>query len=292
MLRKILKGTGIVLGSLIALLLAGYLFISTNIGNRVEKPYRFPAENLTIPTDSTTLKRGQHLVAIKGCADCHGENLAGKIMMEDAALGRLVSANLTKGKGGLPAGYTTADWLMAMRHGVDRAGKPLLFMPSHETTLLSEQDMAAIIAYCQQVPAVDHELPASNLGPVVKLMTYFDKMPLLSVEKIDHNRPMIARADSTEGIAQGQYLAISCSGCHRPTFKGGEPLAPGLPPVPDLTRTGNPGKWTKEQFIATLRTGKRPDGRQIDNENMPWKMTAQYTNQELASLYQFFRSIP
>ncbi|MGV3561223.1 c-type cytochrome [Larkinella arboricola] len=291
MLRKILKWTGIVLGSLIVLLLTGYLFIASNIANRTDKTYSFAAENLAIPTDTATINRGEHLAVIKGCTDCHGANLGGKIMIDDPALGRLVSTNLTRGRGGVPADYSTTDWLRALRHGVGRDGKPLLFMPSHETTLLSRQDMAAIIAYCQQVPGVDNELPENDLGPVVNIMTYLDKMPLLSVEKIDHNRPMVAKVDSTEGIAQGRYLAVSCSGCHRPTFKGGDPVAPGFPPVPDLTLTGNPGKWTKDQFIATLRTGKTPSGHQINNDNMPWKMTAQYTDKELASLYQFFHSL-
>ena len=291
MLRKILKWTSIVLGSLIVLLLIGYLFIASNIANRADKTYEFAAESLNIPTDTATVKRGEHLAVIKGCTDCHGTNLSGKIMIDDPALGRLVSTNLTSGQGGLPADYSTTDWLRALRHGVSRDGKPLLFMPSHETTLLSRQDMAAIIAYCQQVPKVDNELPTNDLGPVTKVMTYLDKMPLLSVEKINHNLPMVAKIDSAEGIAQGKYLAVSCSGCHRPTFKGGDPVAPGFPPVPDLTRTGNPGKWTKEQFITTLRTGKTPSGHQIDNDNMPWKMTAQYTDKELASLYQFFHSL-
>ncbi|CAN5565973.1 hypothetical protein BH09BAC4_BH09BAC4_45740 [soil metagenome] len=44
-------------------------------------------------------------------------------------------------------------------------------------------------------------------------------------------------------------------------------------------------------MFATLRTGKTPSGHQIDNENMPWKITAQYSDKELASLYQYFRSI-
>lgn len=291
MLRKILKWTGIVLGSLILLLLGGYFFIANNITNRADKTYPFPAESLDIPTDTAAINRGEHLAVIKGCTDCHGTNLAGKIMIDDPALGRLVSSNLTGGPGGLPADYRTADWVLALRHGVDRDGKPLLFMPSHETTLLSRQDMAAIIAYCQQVPNVANTLPANDLGPVVNVMAYLDKMPLLSVEKIDHNLPMVAQVEATEGIAQGKYLAVSCSGCHRPTFKGGDPVAPGFPPVPDLTLTGNPGKWTKEQFVTTLRTGKTPSGHQINNDNMPWKMTAQYTDQELASLYQFFHSL-
>lgn len=211
--------------------------------------------------------------------------------MNDGALGRLVAANLTHGKGGRPADYSTADWLMALRHGVDRSGRPLLFMPAHESTVLAEPDLQALIAYCRQVPAVDNELPAHDIGPVTKVMTYLGKLPLLPVEMIDHQKSMVARADTTLGIGQGKYLSITCSGCHQPNLKGGGPVAPGFPPTPDLTRTGATGRWTLAQFVNTLRTGKTPGGHQINNEHMPWKMTAQYSDKELASLYQYFRSI-
>lgn len=291
MIRKVLKWTGIVLGSIALLLAAGYALISITMKSRMTKSYVFEKENITLPADSISLARGRHLVAIKGCQDCHGTNLEGRIMNEDAAIGRLVAGNLTYGKGGLPEDYGTSDWLAALRHGVHQDGTPLLFMPSHETTLLSQQDMSALIAYCRQVPNVDHALPANDLGPIALVMSYLDKMPLLSVEKINHKRPMVAKVDSTEGIAQGKYLAVSCTGCHRENFRGGEPLAPGFPPVPNITSTGHVGKWSQQQFMATLRTGKTPEGHVLKNEDMPWKMTAQYTQVELASLYQYLRSI-
>jgi mono/diheme cytochrome c family protein len=290
MIIKIVKGAGITLLSLIVLLAAGYGLIAMNINSRTVKQYHFDKEILNIESDSLTLARGRHLVAIKGCQDCHGKDLAGRIMMDDGAVGRLSASNLTKGKGGLPQDYAVVDWVTALRHGVDKSGRPLIFMPSHETTLLSRQDMAAIIAYCQTVPDVDNELPPINLGPVANVMSYFDKMPLFSVEKIDHHKPMVAQADTAEGIKLGEYLAVSCSGCHRADFKGGDPLAPGLPPVPDITSSGNPGKWTQQQFLQTLRSGKTPDGHQMKNDDMPWQMTAQYEDKELASLYQFLHS--
>lgn len=291
MIRKILKWTGIVLGSLILLLLISYLLVANNISNRATKKYSFSAEPLTIPTDSATLSRGKHLAAIKGCTDCHGSNMAGRIMIDDAALGRLVAKNLTRGEGGLPASYSTTDWIMALRHGVDSDGKPLLFMPSHETTQLSKADMTAVIAYCQQLASVNNKLPGNKIGPIVNVMTYLGKMPLLSVEMIDHNRSMVASVDTAESIAQGKYLAVSCTGCHQPNLKGGEPVAPGFPPAPNITSTGNPGKWTLNQFVHTLRTGKTPTGHQMDSEHMPWKMTAQYSEKELISLYKYVRSI-
>ncbi|WP_138484853.1 c-type cytochrome [Dyadobacter bucti] len=291
MIRKIFKWTGIALLSVLSLLGIGYAVATFSINGRIRKNYAFAKESLEITSDSATLARGKHLVAIKGCQDCHGADLSGKIMIDDGAVGRLPASNLTRGKGGLPDNYSTADWVTALRHGIDKTGRPLIFMPSHETTLLSAQDMAAIIAFCQTVPSVDHELPAIDLGPVAKVMGYLDKMPLLSVEKIDHAKAMVAEIDTAEGAVQGKYLAISCSGCHRADFKGGDPLAPGLPPVPDLSLSGNVGKWTKEQFINTLRTGKTPSGHQMNSDDMPWKMTAQYEDKELSSLYAFFQTI-
>ncbi|WP_439555738.1 c-type cytochrome [Dyadobacter sp.] len=291
MILKILKCAGIALGVVLIALAAFYGYIAVNMNDRMERTYHFEAEPLRITNDSATLARGRHLVAIKGCQDCHAADLAGKIMNDDTPVGRLVASNLTKGPGGLPADYNEADWINALRHGIGKDGKPLIFMPSHETTLLSEQDMSALIAYCSQVPAVNRSLPENAIGPVAMVMSFMGKMPLLSVEKIDHQKPMVASVDSVEGIELGKYLAVSCSGCHRPDMKGGEPLAPGFPPVPDITSSGHVGNWSAKQFVTTLTTGKTPEGHVLKNEDMPWKMTAQYTQTELASLYKYLRSI-
>jgi mono/diheme cytochrome c family protein len=293
MLRKILKWTGIVLASLVLILAATYLAISLNINHRANKVYHFQPDTSSLPTDKASIEKGKHLVAIKGCNDCHGSNLGGKIFINDKALGLLSAVNLTKGKGGLPQNYNTADWMMALQHGVRKSnGKPLLFMPSYETAKLTENDKLALIAYINTLPPVDNILPAHNLGPVTKVMTFMGKMPLFSVDMIDHNATkMMTLKDSTEGPALGKYLTVSCVGCHRENFKGGDPVAPGFPPVPNITATGNMGKWTQQQFITTLRTGKTPEGKTMLAKDMPWPMTAQHTDKELASIYQFLKTL-
>lgn len=68
--------------------------------------------------------------------------------------------------------------IAALRHGINHNGQPLVFMPSHEITLLSEQDMPALIACCEQVPKVDRTLPGNDFGPIAIIMSRFDKMPL------------------------------------------------------------------------------------------------------------------
>jgi mono/diheme cytochrome c family protein len=292
MLNKILKRIGVSLTAVLLLLTGIYGFIAVSVNQRINNKYRFSVSQIKVASDSVSVLRGKHLVAIKGCNDCHGDHLEGKIMVDNFPLGRLCASNLTKGKGGLPAEYTTTNWLMALQHGIDAKGTPLILMPSHETALLTRDDLSAIIAYCNTLPARNHVLPENNVGPVAKVMTFLGKMPLLSVEKIDHKSSgLIKVTDTTEGIALGKYLAVSCSGCHRQNFLGGPPLAPGFPEVPNITSSGNPGQWSKEQFIQTLRTGKTPGGHQMRTEDMPWKMTAQYTDKELASLFQFLKTL-
>jgi cytochrome c553 len=179
----------------------------------MDKQYSFAPDLIAIPDNSGASERGRHLVQIKGCADCHGEGLGGKIMVDDGAVGRIAASNLTRGTGGLPADYRTADCMKALRHGIARNGRPILLMPSQESAALSEQDLAGIVAYCRNLPPVDRELPANTVGPLGRVLRYLDKIPLLSVEAIDHSLPMIAAVDTSGGIAQGQYLAVTCNSC-------------------------------------------------------------------------------
>lgn len=164
-------------------------------------------------------------------------------------------------------------------------------MPSHETAQLSEDDMGAIIAYCLQVKAVDSVLPKTSPGFVARLLCYFDQMPLLPAEKIDHTAPLKKQVDENSPLAFGQYLSVSCQSCHGQNLQGGKPMAPGMPPVPGITKSSESGKWTSEQFRKLLTTGKRPDGKQLDNDIMPWKMTAHFNEKEIEAIYQYLKSL-
>jgi len=261
------------------------------VQSRINQKYVVQAPVLKIRYDSAQLAYGERLTIVKGCRDCHGDDMGGKVFVDDPGLGLLIGKNLTKGKGGLPKNYSTEDWVLALKHGIRRDGKTLLFMPSYEFTHLSEEDMSAIIAYAQSLQPVDRELPDHNLKPLSYILTSLDKLPLIVAEKIDHSTELIKQVKSDVSVDFGKYLSTSCTGCHRPNMKGGDPIAPGFPVVPDVTSTGNVGKWTEDQFMTVLRTGKTPEGKEIDPKNMPWTMTAAYTETELKALYAYLKSI-
>ncbi len=291
MINRILKLIGWIVTGVLLLITAAFAFFYFQVEARLAKHYQVIPQQLEVSYDSAQLAYGERLTLVKGCRDCHGDNLSGRIFLDDPALGRIIGKNLTRGKGGLPDHYSIDDWVLAMKHGIRRDGKSLLFMPSYEFTLLSEEDMAAIIAYARQLPPVDNQLPDHALRPLGYVLTALDQFPLIPAERIDHSSTLVRKVKAEVTVDFGKYLANSCIGCHRPDMKGGDPIAPGFPPVPDITSAGNPGKWTESQFMEVLRTGKTPEGKTLDPANMPWNMTAAYTDTELKALYTYLKSL-
>jgi len=292
MLKKILKIAGIILGLLVVLVAGFYTKAYINVENRRNTHYQVSIQPLSIKKDSAQLTLGARLVKAKGCEDCHGHDLGGKVFIDDPKLGHIIASNLTKGKGGLPSDHNTEDWILALKHGIRRNKKPLLIMPAHEFTLLSEYDMSAIIAYCAEIPKIDREFPEGNsLGPLGYILTDLGKLPLFPAEMINHERVLVKEVKSEISAEFGKYISTSCMGCHRENMKGGDPIAPGFPVVADISSTGNPGKWTDEQFINTLRTGVTPEGKVLNPKEMPWTMAKEFTDVELKALHLYLNSI-
>jgi cytochrome c553 len=291
MVKKILKGFGIFLGVILVVVAGFYTKVYFSTQSRLNKTYAVNAPVIEIRNDSAMLAKGKRLSVVKGCTDCHGNDFAGKIIHEDVMLGRLTSSNLTRGEGGLPNDYSEKDWVLALKHGIRKDGKPLIFMPSHEFTLLSEDDMRSLIGYLQQVPPVDKVLPDLEIGPLARILADVGDFPLVPAERIDHTRILVKSVKEEISIDYGKYLSTSCQGCHKESMKGGEAVAPGLPIVADITSTGHPGKWSEEQFIQTLRTGVTPEGKVLKPEEMPWPMAKEFTDTELKALHKYLVSL-
>lgn len=287
---KILKWTGVFVGGLLILLLSFYTFIYFDIESRVEKTYEVKVQNLIIPTDTISLAKGKHLAGIRACTGCHGNDLSGGMAFADEAspVGILYSANITSGKGGI--NYTDADWIRALRHGLGKDNRSLWFMPSHEIYQLSNQDMASLISYVKTRPPVDKINHNKSLKPLGRILTFFDQFPLLPAEKIDHNAISVDAVTASVTPEYGKYLAMTCTGCHTENFKGAKPHGPDEPPIPDISSTGNLGKWSAEGFVTTLQTGKKPDGKLL-NPAMPWK-AFNYTHEELNAIYTYLHGLP
>lgn len=223
--------------------------------------------------------------------DCHGAKLEGDVFINDAMLLKLSAPNLTKGEGGLPDDYTTQDWVRVLRHGVDKNGHSLWMMPAHESTVLNKEDLTNLIAYCQSMPPVHNKQEKlKSMGPIGRVLMVLNKVAVLPAEHIDHEMP-ITTTTPADAIEFGKYLANTCQSCNRPDMKGGSPLAPGFPPVPDISATGAQSKWSESEFIETIRGGKTPDGILLRNEFMPWQNMKHFSDEELKAIRSYLRSV-
>ena len=248
---------------------------------------------LTVPIAQADVARGEHLVrSVSACADCHGPDLSGKTVMDAGPLGVVVASNLTSGTGGVGSTFTDEDWVLAIRHGLRRDGRSLLIMPREAFVHYNDADLAAIIAYVKSVPPVDKEQPKSHLRMLGRALFAAGKLPIqvatLMPETIDNADP--APGPTAE---YGAYLAKvgGCTSCHSADLTGGAGGDPAAPKPPNLTRAGNLGKWSEQEFVRALREGKRPDGTVI-TDAMPWKVYGRMSDDELHALWLFLQSVP
>jgi mono/diheme cytochrome c family protein len=278
------------LGFLVIALAAVVYWQSNAILHRV---YHVAVTAPRLPTDAGALARGRHLAQTRGCFACHGDDLGGAKVMDDAAMGRLYGPNLTLGRGGLTGDFSNEDFERAIRHGVGADGRGLYLMPSVDFSRFTVEDMADLIAYVRSAAPVDRPSVALRIGPVARALLVAGKIKISAAE-IDHAtvRPEVVERQATP--AYGRYVAISCSGCHGSNYSGGkiEIGPPDWPPAANLTPdpSGRLSGWTQADFIATLRTGHRPDGSAL-NPVMP-RAFAQMDDVELKALWSFFRTLP
>jgi mono/diheme cytochrome c family protein len=291
-IKKAGKWLGYGLLVLLGVALTAYGYAAWNVSQRLDKVYPTHVPSIRVPGDSAAVARGAHLYVVHACRDCHGADLAGRVMLDNPLMGRLVSRNLTRGKGGLPAGFNDQDWLRTLKHGVDRAGNPLLVMPAHETTKIADAELADIIAYCKSRPPVHNPLPEQRLGPVLTAVIGLTDPAFFPAEKIDHALLPVAARQPEPTAAYGEYLTTNCTACHQHDFRGAPAMAPGYPPVPNITSEGRVGRWTEEEFVRTLRTGVTPDGHPLDSTQMPWTRTRDFSDTELRAVRAYLLSLP
>lgn len=118
-----------------------------------------------------------------------------------------------------------------------------------------------------------------------------------------------AAAQSTQ-VKRGEYLVsiAGCNDCHTPGYFFGKPdmarflggsevgfEIPGLGVFHGPNLTPHPetglGKWSTDQIITAITTGKRPDGR-ILAPIMPWHAFANMTGPDVQAVAVYLKSLP
>jgi mono/diheme cytochrome c family protein len=95
-MRRILKWAGIGLAFLLlcAASLVAVAWAVTSKG--MSRTYTVADAPLRVDANADALARGKHLFDTRGCGDCHGPQGAGRVLIDDPGLGRIVPPNLTR----------------------------------------------------------------------------------------------------------------------------------------------------------------------------------------------------
>lgn len=240
------------------------------------------------------LKLGKYLFESRGCSECHGDDGRGIAFIDAAGGMYLKSPNITKGPGGVVADYNEADWVRAIRHGVNPKGHALLIMPGEDYNRMNDNDFAALVAYARSLAPVPGEGAVLRLPAIVKALYGVGAIEDAS-EKIDHRKPPSTPVAVAATVEHGAYVANMCVGCHGPGLSGGKVSGapPEWPPAANLT----PGEGSAMsryddagKFIAMMRTGKRPDGTEV-SPAMPFMSLRNLNDTDLNAMYAYLKTV-
>jgi mono/diheme cytochrome c family protein len=223
------------------------------------------------------------------CAGCHSRTNApplsgGKNLSEEAKMpfGDLYPINLT------PAGplktWTDGQIFRAIRYGIDEKGKRLPVMSAQSVGFLSNDDIQSVIAYLRTQPPVESVTPPPNPSFLAAIMTGAGLLPKRSHPVAD----IIVAPQRGPTAAYGEYMVtwMGCDECHGPNLVGGK--SGFLPIGPNLRSVKN---WSADGFIATMRTGKTPFGKQLDSLQMPWPVLGKLSDQDLTALHAYLHGL-
>lgn len=156
-------------------------------------------------------------------------------------------------------------------------------MSSQSVRNLSDDDIHAVIAYIRSQPPVQNETPPPNPSFFAAVMSGAGMIPT------PHAAPdNIVGPPRASNAQYGEYMVtwMGCEECHGPNLTGG--TAGFMPPGPNLRSVKG---WMREGFIAAMRTGKTPFGKQLDSLQMPWQVLGRFPDEDLAALHAYLGNL-
>jgi mono/diheme cytochrome c family protein len=275
-----------------ALLWAGVQLGERKMNRRIE----LPAYPVALRTDAASIERGRYLYLSRGCVECHGTDGGGREVVSDGKALRIVAPDITPVPGGVVARYQAADWERTVRHGVKPDGRPLMVMPSEDYNRLTDDDLAALVAFVRQMPPARGGQAAVLSLPLPLKAFYAAGLMKDAAEKIDHSLPPSQPVPEAVTPAHGAYVANACIGCHGAQLVGGK--IPGAPPEWPAAARLAPGEDSAmvryadaEAFATMLRTGRRPDGTAVSRV-MPFTALQAMNDTDVKALFLHLKGLP
>src|SRR5438034_3438406 len=106
-MRAVLLWIVRIIGGLLFAIVVFFAVLGVRVTHQLSRRHVVQDVAISVPTDSTSIARGQHLSVIFSCQGCHGPDLAGGTLFDVAAVGRVHSPNLTRD--GITKDFTPSD---------------------------------------------------------------------------------------------------------------------------------------------------------------------------------------
>jgi mono/diheme cytochrome c family protein len=293
-MRKWIARSAVALTVLVAGAGAAFMVLAEMGDRKLSRHVDVAVAPVALRSDAASVERGAYLFRSRGCGDCHGAKGTGSVVVDDGAM-HIRSPDITPAPNGVVARYTPTDWVRTIRHGVKPDGRPVMIMPSEDYNRLVDADVAAVVAYVRQLAPGSGAKAEVRLPMPVKAL-YAAGLVKDASEKIDHALPPAQPVPEGITPAHGAYVANGCIGCHGARLAGGK--IPGAPPdwPPAAKLTPGAGSAldryaTAEQFMAMLKSGKRPDGSSVSTV-MPFGSLKEMSEVDVRALYLHLRSLP
>jgi mono/diheme cytochrome c family protein len=286
--NRLLKWSAMALAGILAVAISSVSAMTT-AGIVKQHGRHAPVPDITVDITPDRVARGKS-ISDSFCSGCHSKtgNMTGGREIGDEfpiPVGSFTSSNLT------PAGalkhWSDGEIFRAIRNGVGADGRWLTVMSYVNSGRLSDDDTLAVIAYLRSLPCGGKPTPE----PPDRLNLLGTAM--LGAGMLPAGKPVfngrISAPPKSPTAEYGEYILSyqDCRECHGERLTGGvqgqlAPIGPGL---------GMVSAWKLPEFIATMRTGVDPTGRQIDKQ-MPWEPIGRMDDQELAAVYEYLRQLP
>lgn len=258
-----------------------------------------------LAADTQQLARGRYLVeGVVACGNCHGaRNEKGQLVPEKGLSGGMLfdeppfkayAANITMDAESGIGKWTAQQLARAIREGVrpDNSiiGPP---MPVEFYRHLSDEDLAAIVAYLRAQPAVKNNV-AKSVYNIPLPPTYGPRIKGLKTPP------------TSDKVKYGEYLANigHCMECHTPHDERGQLEKPswgaggmefkgpwGVSVSRNLTpHAAGLKNWTDEQIIKAVRSGTDRDGKPY-RPPMGFEFYSKISDADMAALVAYLRSL-
>jgi mono/diheme cytochrome c family protein len=308
-----------ILGALVLIVVVGagcsfaYLYL--------RKPAIATPSGVKVEMTPERVARGKHLfqnvMDCDGCHSPHDETRFGRPVIEAGRgqgfvfppefglPGTVVAANITPDRETGIGAWTDGEKIRAIREGIGRDGHVMFpMMPYTNYRLMSDEDVYALVAYLNSLPAVRNPLPGTRVKFPVSLM----------IKSVPQPAGSVAAPNRSDKLKYGEYLVTvaSCAECHTQVDKGqpvpGKRLAGGrefhTPYAVVVSGNITPdadtgiGKWSEQQFLDKVYQYKEyveKGSPQVGPEGftlMPWLGFAKLSPEELGAVYTYLMSQP